>query len=216
MTNKTKKEKEEKQEKQEKPVIVNITNHNKFEKGVGAFITNLNHLTIVMDSEGNMKLDANQVPAPMMPHTEVEVVKPQEEKRQGACPPVNPVVSKCFKFVNAFIKEKVETVVSKYYQTSHADLALIEIALYDHEAVKKRNSHKAFLDALIAWGILKVKDDEEYKLILFGIKDKHKRLPKAGGYMDWSDDDLQYEKNICENIGRELGDTMPYRYKKHD
>jgi hypothetical protein len=34
--------------------------------------------------------------------------------------------------------------------------------------------------------------------------------------MDWSDDDLQYEKNICENIGRELGDTMPYRYKKHD
>jgi hypothetical protein len=169
-----------------------------------------------MDSEGNMKLDANQVPAPVMPHTEVEVVKPQEEKRQGACPPVNPVVSKCFKFVNAFIKEKVETVFSKYYQTSHADLALIEIALYDHEAVKKRNSHKAFLDALIAWGILKVKDDEEYKLILFGIKDKHKRLPKAGGYMDWSDDDLQYEKNICENIGRELGDTMPYRYKKHD
>ena len=211
-----KKEKEAKKAQQEKPVIVNITNNNEFHKGVGAFITNLNHLTIVMDSEGNMKLDANQVPAPMMPHTEVEVVKPQEENRQGACPPVNPVVSKCFKFVNAFIKEKVETVFSKYYQTSHADLALIEIALYDHEAVKKRNSHKAFLDALIAWGILKVKDNEEYKLILFGIKDKHKRLPKAGGYMDWSDDDLQYEKNICENIGRELGDTMPYRYKKHD
>ena len=211
-----KKEKEAKKAQQEKPVIVNITNNNEFHKGVGAFITNLNHLTIVMDSEGNMKLDANQVPAPMMPHTEVEVVKPQEEKTQEACPPMNPVVSKCFKFVNAFIKEKVETVFSKYYQTSHADLALIEIALYDHEAVKKRNSHKAFLDALIAWGILKVKDDEEYKLILFGIKDKHKRLPKAGGYMDWSDDDLQYEKNICENIGRELGDTMPYRYKKHD
>jgi hypothetical protein len=211
-----KKEEQAKKAQQEKPVIVNITNNNEFHKGVGAFITNLNHLTIVMDSEGNMKLDANQVPAPVMPHTEVEVDKPQKEKTQEACPPMNPVVSKCFKFVNAFIKEKVETLFSKYYQTSHADLALIEIALYDHEAVKKRNSHKAFLDALIAWGILKVKDDEEYKLILFGIKDKHKRLPKAGGYMDWSDDDLQYEKNICENIGRELGDTMPYRYKKHD
>ena len=60
-----------KKSKQEKPVTVNITNHNTFQKGVGAFITNLNHLTIVMDSEGNMKLDAQQLP--VMPHTEVEV-----------------------------------------------------------------------------------------------------------------------------------------------
>lgn len=57
----SKKEKSKKR-KDEKPVTVHITNHNKFEKGVGAFITNLNHLTIVMDGEGNMKLDASQVP----------------------------------------------------------------------------------------------------------------------------------------------------------
>lgn len=66
------KEKKEKKEQPVKPVNVHITNHNKFEKGVGAFITNLNHLTIVMDSEGNMKLNADQVPAPVMPQTEVE------------------------------------------------------------------------------------------------------------------------------------------------
>lgn len=126
------------------------------------------------------------------------------------------VVGKCFKFVNAFTREKVETVVGKYYQNSQANLALIEIALYDHETVKKRNSHKAFLDALIAWGILNMKNAEEYNLILFGIKDKHKRLPKAGGYLDWPDDYLQNEKNICISIGQELGDTMPYRYKKQD
>lgn len=57
--------------KNEKLVNVRITNHNRFEKGVGAFITNLNHLTIVMDSEGNMKM--SQIP--VMPHTEVEVEK---------------------------------------------------------------------------------------------------------------------------------------------
>ena len=65
----------DKKEKKEKPVTVHITNHNKFEKGVGAFITNLEHLTIVMDSEGNMKMDACQLP--VMPHTEVETVSPQ-------------------------------------------------------------------------------------------------------------------------------------------
>ena len=47
-------EKQKDKKKQEQPVTVNITNNNQFQKGVGAFITNLNHLTIVMDSEGNM------------------------------------------------------------------------------------------------------------------------------------------------------------------
>lgn len=68
----------EKKEKKEKPVTVHITNHNKFEKGVGAFITNLEHLTIVMDSEGNMKLDASQVP--VMPHTEVQTTARQDKE----------------------------------------------------------------------------------------------------------------------------------------
>lgn len=73
---------EKKKKKDDKPVTVHITNHNKFEKGVGAFITNLNHLTIVMDSEGNMKMDAVQ--APVMPHTQVDVVpNSQEEESAG-------------------------------------------------------------------------------------------------------------------------------------
>lgn len=68
-------------EKQEKPVTVNITNHNQFQKGVGAFITNLNHLTIVMDGEGNMKLDASQVPT--MPHTQVDTQATEENEADG-------------------------------------------------------------------------------------------------------------------------------------
>ena len=64
--------------KKERPVTVNITNNNQFQKGVGVFITNLNHLTIVMDSEGNMKMEG--VEAPVMTHTEVEVVQKKLDK----------------------------------------------------------------------------------------------------------------------------------------
>ena len=76
----------EKKELKEKPVAVHITNHNQFQKGVGAFITNLNHLTIVMDSEGNMKMDAAQVP--VMPHTEVteEAAKDDVEQDEEVIP----------------------------------------------------------------------------------------------------------------------------------
>ena len=97
----------EKKEKKEKPVTVHITNHNKFEKGVGAFITNLEHLTIVMDSEGNMKMDASQVP--MMPQTEVvkgakgsdpfvpqtRVVPPLEQKPKRPLPTAEAMNSVC-------------------------------------------------------------------------------------------------------------------------
>ncbi len=65
----------------EKPVTVHITNHNQFQKGVGAFITNLNHLTLVMDAEGNMKMDAVRVP--VMPHTQVDAAPDSlEEERE--------------------------------------------------------------------------------------------------------------------------------------
>ena len=80
MDDKKKEKKKERKELKEKPVTVHITNHNTFQKGVGAFVTNLNHLTIVMDSEGNMKLDAQQMP--VMPHTEVEVEQSPEEEEQ--------------------------------------------------------------------------------------------------------------------------------------
>lgn len=60
----------ESEEKKEKAISVHITNNNQFQKGVGAFITNLNHLTLVMDEDGNMKIDMNKIP--IMPHTEID------------------------------------------------------------------------------------------------------------------------------------------------
>ena len=80
MDEKEKKKKKKQEEKKEKPVTVHITNHNTFQKGVGAFVTNLNHLTIVMDSEGNMKMDTSQAAVPVMPQTEVDVEQSPEEE----------------------------------------------------------------------------------------------------------------------------------------
>lgn len=78
MDEKEKKKKKKQEEKKEKPVTVHITNHNTFQKGVGAFVTNLNHLTIVMDSEGNMKLNEGQMG--VQPHTQVDVEQSPEEE----------------------------------------------------------------------------------------------------------------------------------------
>ena len=119
----------------------------------------------------------------------------------------------CFKFPSEFTKKRVKAVVDNYYQDSYANLALIEIALYDHGQLKYRNHHKAFVKALVAWGILKVENDYELKAMIDSTKDKYSRLPKTGGYQSW-DPRFQNEINTCINIAEELGDTMPYRYKK--
>ena len=84
-----------KESKNEKPVTVHITNHNQFQKGVGAFITNLNHLTIVMDSEGNMKMDARQLGA--MPHTQAEIEQADEEEETDDPPTDGDMAAACAK-----------------------------------------------------------------------------------------------------------------------
>ena len=116
---------------------------------------------------------------------------------------------KCFKIVNDFVRQQVQAVVNDYYLGTDANLALIEIALYDHNQLQKRNSHTAYVKALVAWGILTVADEDKLKSIVSSIADKHKRLPKEG-YKEWSQDFIN-DKTACENIGKALGQTMPYQ-----
>ena len=119
-------------------------------------------------------------------------------------------VAKCFKFTYDFVKLKVADIIRDYYKGSYANLALIEITLFDHKQLNRRNSHKAFVRALIAWGLLEVADEEELKKIVSAVTDKHNRLNRISreGYKKWGDD--HPDKFICENIGRDLGDSMPY------
>ena len=128
---------------------------------------------------------------------------------QGSAPDI---VSKCFKFTSEFTRKRVKSVVDFYYQDSYANLALIEIALYDHGQLWKRNAHKTFVESMVAWGILDVENDEAMKLMLDGIKNKYTHLPKDGSYLDWGPG-RQNDKNMCVSIGNELGNTMPYRHK---
>ena len=120
----------------------------------------------------------------------------------------NVVPSGCFKFTSEFTKQKVDTIVKKYYHGSYADLALIEIALYDHGQLEKRNAHTPFIKALVAMGSIKQPNDIVFKQIRKGITDKFRRLPELG-YKEW-DNIFLNEKTICISIGRDLGETMPY------
>ena len=119
-------------------------------------------------------------------------------------------VANCFKFTYDFVKLKVADIIRDYFKGSYANLALIEITLFDHKQLNRRNSHKAFVRALIAWGLLEVADEEELKKIVSAVTDKHNRLNRISreGYKKWGDD--HPDKSICENIGRDLGDSMPY------
>lgn len=149
---------------------------------------------------------------------QVEVTTPQNLAPSPQSAPPEPVrclqveadaPEKCFKIANDFVRLQVQAVVNGYYLGIDANLALIEIALYDHNQLQKRNSHTAYVKALVAWGILTVADEDKLKSIVSSIADKHKRLPKEG-YKEWSQDFIN-DKTACENIGKALGLTMPYQ-----
>ena len=114
----------------------------------------------------------------------------------------------CFKFPSDFTREKLEAVMNENYHGSHTELALIEVALYDHGQLKRRNAHTAFIRALVAWGLIKIADEDELEQMRKGLTDKFRRIPKDG-YKAWGDELLD-DKATCDNIGKQLGDTMPY------
>lgn len=117
-------------------------------------------------------------------------------------------IGECFRVDSEFVRQSVSTVVKDYYLGSAANLALIEITLFDHNLLQKRNSHTAFFKSLVAWGVVCVANKEELNRIVRAIADKHKRLPEEG-YKEWSKD-FTNEKVICENVGKKLGPTIPY------
>lgn len=117
-------------------------------------------------------------------------------------------IAECFRVTSEFVRQSVFAVVRDYYLGAAANLALIEITLFDHNLLQKRNSHTAFFKSLVAWGVICVANENELKRIVRAIADKHKRLPEEG-YKEWGRD-YTNEKVICENVGKKLGPTIPY------
>ena len=118
-------------------------------------------------------------------------------------------VEKCFKFQSDFLINQIRTVLNDYYHGNYANLALIEITLFHHQQLKKRNNHTWFIMSLAVWGLITVSTEEEFDRIVYGVGDKYKRMPKEG-YQNW-DDDRKDEKLFCERVAQKLGSTMPYQ-----
>ena len=136
-----------------------------------------------------------------VPHQTVEAANAEEMDYSAS-------IGECFRVASEFVRQSVFAVVKDYYLGSAANLALIEITLFDHNLLQKRNSHTAFFKSLVAWGIVCVANEDELKRIVRALADKHKRLPETG-YKEWSKD-YTNDKSICENIGKKLGPTIPY------
>ena len=119
----------------------------------------------------------------------------------------------CFKFMNDFIKQKVETVVNIYYQGSSANLTLIEITFFDHNLLKKRNGHTALIKTLCAWGTIDQLSEKEMKKVMSGMASKMHTLP-TNGYMEWDGSIYFNDKKICQDIGKDLGEIIKYSRKK--
>lgn len=159
------------------------------------------------EATNGQKDDDGQASAPMMSHTEIatEEKQPQEEDTEEP--------GDCFKFMNDFIKMKVETVVNTYYQGSAANLALIEIVFFDHNLLKKRNAHTAFINCLCDWGTIGPLSKAGIKRIMTAMSNKMYALPEDG-YMEWNGKAYVNDKKTCQDIGKDLGDKIQYCRKK--
>ena len=147
------------------------------------------------------------VPVSVMLHTEVDA----EEKQPQGDDMEEP--GDCFKFMNDFIKQKVETVVNTYYQGNAANLALIEITFFDHNLLKKRNAHTALINCLCDWGTIGPFSKAEIKKIMTAMSNKMYALPDDG-YVEWNGKAYVNDKKTCQDIGKDLGDTIKYSRKK--
>ena len=115
-------------------------------------------------------------------------------------------VTGCFYFSSEYVRQQVDAIVREFYLDRPVNLALIEVVLYDHSQLRKRNNHTSFVKSLVDWGILP--DSIDIKKIANGMADKFKSLPWEG-YKQWGDS-LLNERNRCDKIGAKLDASMRY------
>ena len=120
----------------------------------------------------------------------------------------------CFKFSNDFVKERVKKAL-KVCNNHGSDLALLEVTLYNHNLLKKRYAHKPFLRELVDWGLLPDisnadNSENELEKTARRIRDKVRKLPKDGKYIDW-DNDYYKDKAKCIEIGNILDENIPLK-----
>lgn len=116
-------------------------------------------------------------------------------------------IDSCFRFPSEFTKEHVGKLVNKYYLGQSVNLALIEIVLFDHGQLIKRNNHTSFIRTLIAWGLLPKETD--IKKTARGMAAKMKAPFPVNGYMSWDNTYLN-DKQRCKSMAECLPSSMKY------
>ena len=116
-------------------------------------------------------------------------------------------VKSCFKHPSEFTKEQVKKIVDNFYLGIPVNLALIEVVLFDHGQLYKRNQHKAFIRALKGWGILR--EDTDEGLTSNSMSTKLKRPFPIAGYKEWENKYLN-DRTFCTDIGNMLDNSMRY------
>ena len=116
-------------------------------------------------------------------------------------------VESCFCFANGYVREIIDAIVREFYANKHTDLAMIEVTLFDHGQLRKRNFHKPFVRALVDWGILA--NDVDIDKICSGMASKIRNLPQ-NGYRSWGSNHTN-ERELCRRIGEKLPESMKYK-----
>lgn len=146
-------------------------------------------------NKGALKEDENTYQDPSRDLQQIDERQKEKKKKDD----YDPIWGKCFKFNNPFVHNLVKEVVHEYYGDIAANLALIEIVMYEHDLLRKRFAHTAFVKALVALGLLQPEKEEK---IIKNIRDKYKRLPGIH-YNEWGDDFIK-AKRTCIKIGEKL------------
>ncbi|MBQ2214744.1 MAG: hypothetical protein II416_00485 [Prevotella sp.] len=133
--------------------------------------------------------------------------KPQEENAPSYHEELNNEIENTFRFPSEFTKEQVGKLVNKFYLGQSVNLALIEIVLFDHGQLKKRNNHTSFIRTLITWGLLP--NEIDIKKAARCMAAKIKSPFPVNGYMAW-DNAFLNDKQMCMNMAKCLPSSMKY------
>ena len=105
---------------------------------------------IIVDNHGTMNFNdymgqEGQQRKEYAVYEEVTEVQPEAAEPPQTMPvlkdaAMTEAVDKCFRFNSDFVMNTVRTVVKEFYSGAYADLALIEVTLFDHGLLKKRNA----------------------------------------------------------------------------
>ncbi|MCH5312511.1 MAG: hypothetical protein J1E57_11270 [Prevotella sp.] len=116
-------------------------------------------------------------------------------------------VERVFRFPSEYTKSCIVKIINEFYAGCAANLALIERVLYDHNQLKKNNQHKAFVQALVDWGIIDA--DTDITKTTNAITSKLRSPFPQDGYKSWGKGHTN-DADTCKRIGENLPESMKY------